>query len=51
MHSTVVIGLERTVYTVDEGQVVELVARVLEGEIMQQTVVILSTQDGTATSK
>ena len=45
------IGLERTVYTVDEGNAVSLVARVLEGVITQNTVVTLSTQDGTATSE
>ena len=40
-----------TEYTTDEGTSVNLVVRVVEGEIMQNTVVSLSTTDGTATSE
>ena len=48
---TVVIGLDMTAYTTDEGTAVNLVARVVEGVITQNTIVFLTTSDGTATSK
>ena len=51
VHRAVVIGFEMTEYTTDEGTSVNLVIRVVEGEIMQNTVVSLSTTDGTATSE
>ena len=46
-----VIGLDPSVYTVNEGESVAVIARVLEGEIVQNVVVMLSTDDGTATGE
>ena len=40
-----------TAYTTEEGTAVALVARVLDGVITQNTIVFLTTSDGTATSK
>lgn len=45
------IGLERTEYTMNEGSVVDIMIIVIEGEITDNIVVTLSTDDGTATSK
>ena len=42
------IGFERTVFTVNEGSTVSLVAEVMEGVVTQTVVVSLSTEDGTA---
>ena len=47
----VVIGLDPTVYTVDEGGTVAVIARVLDGEVTLPVEVTLSTDDGTAISE
>ena len=48
---TVVIGLEKTKYTVSEGNATILTVNVLEGAITQSVVVQISTNDGTAIGK
>ena len=43
------IGLERTRYDVDEGEIVEVCAVLISGTLQREAVVTLQTMDGSAT--
>ncbi len=46
----VTVGLEQTEFTVDEGDVVEVCAILINGALEREVTVTLHTRDGTATS-